>query len=92
MQKIRENLSLTILTQNFCETAKPLLVAVPDDEILASLCKELVLKICHTMSNDFLRHVSTLEALKNEKAVDVELSLRDEQKTFAMHTHSTFAD
>ena len=29
-------------------------------------------------SNMFLRHVSTLEALKNEKAVDVELSLRDE--------------
>ena len=77
------------LSQTFNDLAKPLLVGVPDDEILASLCKELVLKVCHTMSNDFLRNVSTLETLKSEKAVDVQLSLRDDLKNFAMHTQST---
>lgn len=92
MQEIKKKLPMAKLSQNFSDLAKPLLVVVPDDEILASLCRELVLKICHTMSNDFLTNVSTLESLKNNKAVDIELSLRDELKTFAMHTHSTFVD
>lgn len=54
-------------------------LGVPEDTLAASLCQELVLKICHTLSNDFLRNVCTLKLLK-EKRVDLEMSLTDELK------------
>ena len=43
------------------------------------------------MSNDFLCNVRTLEQLKEKRAVDVQMSLRDELKSFAIHKESEFA-
>lgn len=79
------------LSSIFRQCAQPLLVGVPDDKVMDSLCEQLVLKISHTMSNDFLRNITTLENLKEEKAVDAQMSLRDELKTFASHTKSSFS-
>lgn len=79
------------LSSNFRQCAQPLLVGVPSDEVMDSLCEQLVLKISHAMSNDILRNISTLENLKENKAVDAEMPLRDELKTFASHTKSSFS-
>ena len=54
------------LSQKFKQLVETFVLVVPEDAVLASLCQELVLKICHTMSNDFLRNVRTLEQF-NEK-------------------------
>lgn len=79
------------LTKKFKQLVDTFVLGVPEDAALASLGQELVLKICHTMSNDFLRSVRTLEQLKEKKAVDVHMSLRDELKSFALHKESEFA-
>ena len=81
---------MTSLSSVFRQYAQPLLVGVQGDEVMDSLCEPLVLKISHTMSNDFLRNISTLENLNEKKAVDVQMSLRDELKTFASLTKSSF--
>ena len=82
---------MAALSQKFKELVATFVLGVPEDTILASLCQELVLKICHTMSNDFLRNVCTLEQLKEKRAVDAQISLRDELKSFALHKESEFA-
>ena len=90
VQHVREQLPMSSLSSHFRQCAHPLLVGVSSDEMMDSLCEQLVLKISHTMSNDFLRNVSTLENLKENKAVDAQMSLRDELKTYASHTKSSF--
>ena len=90
VQYVRQQLPLTSLSSILRLYAQPLLVGVPGDEVLDSLCEQLVLKIGHTMANDFLRNVSTLENLKERKAVDAQMSLRDELKTFSFLTKSKF--
>ena len=91
MQYVRQQLPMASLSSIFCQYAQPLLVGVPGDEVMDSLCEQLVLKISHTTSNDFLRNISTLENLKEKKAVDAQMSLRDELKTFASLTKSSFS-
>ena len=78
------------LTQKFKQLVDTLMLWVSEDAALASLGQELVLKIRHIISNDFLRNVHTLEQLKEKKAVDVHMSLRDELKSFALHKESEF--
>ena len=91
MQYVRQQLPMASLSSIFRQYAQPLLVGVPGDEVMDSLCEQLVLKISHTMSNNFLRNISTLENLKEKKAVDAQMSLRDELKTFASLTKSSFS-
>ena len=63
------------------ECTHPLLVSVPDDNTIDSLCVELVIKINHTMSNDFLTNTDTLESIRDDKGIDAQVSLRDELKS-----------
>ena len=65
---IREQLLMAALSQKFKELVATFVLGVPDDTILATLCQELVLKIYHTMSNDFLGNVCTLEQLKEKSS------------------------
>ena len=91
MQQVKERLPITSLSSSFCDYAQPLIVGLTTDtEIMGSLCEQLVVKICHTMCNDFLRNITTLEGLKEDKAVDAQISLRDELKTYASRTKSGF--
>ena len=90
MQHVKERPPITSLSTSFCDCAQPLMVGFTDIEIMGSLCEQLVVKICHTMCNDFLRNITTLEGLKEDKAVDAQISLRDELKTYASHTKSRF--
>ena len=56
------------LCTKFPECAHPLLVGVPDDNTIDSLCVDLVIMITHTMSNYFLRSAATLESIKMTKS------------------------
>ena len=73
-----------------CIESTSIMVGTPND-VLSSLCEQLVSKISHTISNDFLRNITTLDNLKNKKATDAQISLRDELKTFASHKASQFS-
>ncbi len=44
----------------------------------------LVSKIYNARSNEFLRTISRLECIKQKKAVDVNVGLRDSLKTYAV--------
>ena len=79
---------MAVLSQKFKELVATFVLGVPEDTVVASLCQELVLKIYHTMSNDFLHKVCTLEQLKEKKAVDVQMS---ELKLFALYKELEFA-
>ena len=81
---MRDQLPVAALSQKFKQLVMSFVLVVPDDALVNSLCRELVLKICHTMSNYFLRNVRTLEQLTEKRAVDVQMSLRDELKSFAL--------
>ncbi len=48
----------------------------------------LVTKIYHARSNEFLRTISRIECLKQRKAVDVNISLRDKLKSYASEKQS----
>ena len=54
---------------NFRQCTESLLASVPyiTIEILNSICDQLVLKMSHTISNDFLKNVTTLESIKDKK-------------------------
>ena len=51
----------------------------------------LLLKIYNARSNEFLRGISKLSCIKNNKAVDVNIGLRDQLKCYAAgkQTNST---
>ena len=82
---------MAALSLKFWQHAEPLMTGVPDDTMVNQLCEDLVLKMLHTMSNDFLRNIGTLENLKDKRAVDIQMTLRDELKSFALHVQSTFS-
>lgn len=88
---MRQHLPMTALSATFLQCAQPLLVGAPDEKVMDGFCEQLVVKITHTMANDFFRNVTTLENVKEKKAVDAQLSIRDELKTFASHTKSSFS-
>ena len=91
LQFVKQQIPIETLSSAFRTCAKSLLTHDADDKVLNSVFKELVTKICHTMSNDFLRNIATLENAKENKAVDAQVSLRDELKSFASHTQSKFS-
>lgn len=89
-QFVKQQIPLESLFSTFCDCSQPLLNHVANDRVMNSVCEQLVTKITHTMSNDFLRNIATLENAKEKKAVDVQMSLRDELKCFASHALSRF--
>ena len=86
LQFVRQQIPIESLSSAFRVCVQPLLSQVADNKVMNSVCEQLVIKISHTMSNDFLRNIATLENTKENKAVDAQVSLRDELKSFASHS------
>ena len=92
LQFVRQQIPIESLSSAFRACAQAHLIHVADNRVMNSVCEQLVIKISHTMSNDFLRNIATLENAKENKAVDAQVSLRDKLKSFASHTLSRFSN
>ena len=61
---------------------------VATTEVVARVHGILVTKIYNARSNEFLRSIAKMECFSKNKAVDVNISLRDKLKSYAAEQQS----
>ena len=71
----------------FCEAAKQLHSAAPE-EIVQHVHSLMLTKMYNARSNEFLQGIAKISCMNNNKAVDVNVGLRDKLKCFAAEKQS----
>jgi len=78
----------TLLLQQFEDTVA-VVFPVATTEVVTRVHGILLTKIYNARSNEFLRSIGKIECFRKNKAVDVNISLRDKLKSYAAEKTST---
>lgn len=83
-------MSDALLLQIFKDTVA-IVFPIATTEVVARVHGILVTKIYNARSNEFLRSLGKIECFRKNKAVDVNISLRDKLKSYAVEKQSSTA-
>ena len=79
------------LAVQFTDSVKEFHVSCSESTI-KEIHAKLLTKYYNARCNEFLRNVTKLNCIKSNKAVDVNVSLRDKLKCYAVDKHASMSD